>query len=44
VFEKLRATKAFDERVGFPVGTEKRKIFECGVEIRVFLLLAPIQF
>jgi hypothetical protein len=44
MFEELRTSKALDERVGFPVGTQKGKIFECGVEIRVFLLLAPLQF
>jgi hypothetical protein len=41
---ELGVTKALDERVGFPVGTQKRKIFERGVEIRIFLLLAPLQF
>jgi hypothetical protein len=44
MFDGLRGAKAFDERAGFPVGPQKGKIFECGVEIRIFLLLAPLQF
>ena len=44
MFNELGATQALDQSAGFPVGTQKRKIFECGVEIRVFLLLAPLQF
>ena len=44
MFEELATAKAFDERVGFPVGTQKRKILERGVEIRILLLLAPLQF
>ena len=43
MFKQLRVTKALDERVGFPVGTQKRKEFERGLEIRAFLLLAPLE-
>src|ERR1700722_7764605 len=44
MFKKLRATKALNERVGFPVGTQKREEFERGLKIRAFLLLAPLEF
>lgn len=44
MFKGLGAAKAFDQRMSFPVGAQKGKIFECGVEIRVFLRLAPLQF
>jgi hypothetical protein len=44
MFKKLRAMKALDERIGFPVGTQERKEFERGLEIRAFLLLVPLEF
>ena len=37
MFDELRGAKAFDERAGLPVGPQKGKIFECSVEIRIFL-------
>jgi hypothetical protein len=44
MFKELRATKAFDERTGFPVGAQKQKEFERSVEISAFLRFAPLQF
>jgi len=44
MFKELRAAKALNESPGLPVGAEKGKIFVRGVEIRVFLRLAPLQF
>ncbi len=44
MFDKLRAAKALDERIGFPVGAQKGKIFERGLEIRAFLFFAPLEF
>jgi hypothetical protein len=43
VLNRLCPMKALDERVGFRVGTQKRKIFERGLEILVFLLFAPLE-
>ena len=44
MFNDLCATKALDERAGFPVGAQKGEILERGLEIRVFLFFAPLQF
>jgi hypothetical protein len=43
VFNELRAPKTLDESLGFRVGAQKGKIFKRGLEILVFLLLAPFE-
>jgi hypothetical protein len=44
MFDELGATQGLDQRAGLPVRTQKGKILERGVEIRMLFFLAPRQF